>query len=344
MSTQQIFLQDPQTPFGFAENPQSPIAFPLSLVEKYQPRYLNDLIGLPGPRRVLDALIKAPRPCSMLFVGNPGVGKTIAGLCFADTLGASLVHISSQKCDVATLDSLRDRFAYCPPKGDFWVCLIDEADQMSEKAQVQLLSRLDATASLSVGFGGASVRTSQPPIIWIFTANGVGENGTVPPASFEKRFLSRCMVIPFEPPTDKDLSQFLQSVWVQETDTPADPAYFDFLARGGAMRESMMMMQVDLLSGAPRPIEPIKTKSHAAKPIEQSAGRYIPQWKRIYAGRASDHLNRIQRHLVAHDIEPLVRQVRTSNKPSAPKQPCLLVRRDDYSRAMTLVAQMKQKG
>ena len=152
MSTQQIFAQEPQTPFGFAEDAQPPIAFPLSLVERYQPRQLGDLIGLEGPRRVLDALIKAPRPCSMLFVGKPGVGKTIAGLCFADTLGASLVHVSSQKCDVATLDALRNRFAYHPPTGNFWICLVDEADQMSEKAQIQLLSRLDATASLTIGF------------------------------------------------------------------------------------------------------------------------------------------------------------------------------------------------
>lgn len=347
MSTQQIFAQELQTPFGFAEDAQPPIAFPLSLVERYQPRQLGDLIGLEGPRRVLDALIKAPRPCSMLFVGKPGVGKTIAGLCFADTLGASLVHVSSQKCDVATLDALRNRFAYHPPTGNFWICLVDEADQMSEKAQIQLLSRLDATASLTIGFGGASTRKSQPPIIWIFTANGLGEKGTNPPPSLEKRFLSRCMVIPFEPMPEAALSAYLCSVWGKEApDVYASRAYFDFLACGGEIRESMMKMQTDLLAGSPRPIPTVElakekdavTYAKIDRNIK-AAGRYIPQWKRVYGGRGGEQLNRILRLLASHGIETLARDDRSNARAREQKLQCVLVRRNSYPEAMSLVAQ-----
>jgi ATPase family associated with various cellular activities (AAA) len=345
MSTQQIFAQEPQAPFGFAENPQPTIAFPLSLAEKYQPRQLSDLVGLEGPLRLLNTLVQAPRACAMLFVGNPGVGKTIAGLCFADTLGGSLVHISAQKCDVATLDSLRDRFAYHPPKGKFWVCLVDEADQMTEKAQVQLLSRLDATASLVIGFGGASTRQSQPPIIWIFTANGSGPRGTVPPTSLAKRFLSRCMVIPFEPLAEDALSRYLRFVWIKEAvSLDAEPAYFDFLACGGEIRESLMKMQVDILTGAPRPVppaepepepEPEPVKKRESTPPER---RHMPGWRRIYGG-ATERVDRIKHHLAAHKIETIVRDVRTGDRPSARQS--ILVRQDSYSHAMSLVSRMR---
>jgi ATPase family associated with various cellular activities (AAA) len=345
MSTQPIFAQDPQSPFGFAEDSQPAIAFPLTLAEKYQPRLLDDLVGLDAPRRLLNTLVKAPRPCAMLFVGNPGVGKSVAGLCFADTMGASLVHISAQKCDVATLDSLRDRFAYHPPKGKFWVCLVDEADQMTEKAQVQLLSRLDATASLVVGMGGASTRASQPPIIWIFTANGTGPAGIIPPSSLEKRFLSRCMVIPFEPLEEDQLSLYLRDVWGRETDLDATNAYFDYLARGGGVRESLMRMQVDILTGAPRPIpapvsQPLAVhREPANNPVTPAPGRYIPQWKRVYGGPVGNQLNHVAKLLTAHNFEIIAKDDRSNARARAQKLQCVLVRRDAYAAAMQLVAE-----
>jgi hypothetical protein len=352
MSSQQLFAQEPQKPFGFAEDEQPTMEFPLSLAEKYQPRKLDELVGLAQPLRLFNALVEAPRPCAMLLVGKPGVGKTIAGLCFADTLGASLVHISSQKCDVATLDSLRDRFAYHPPKGNFWVCLIDEADQMSEKAQVQFLSRLDATASLVVGMGGAAVRKSQPPIIWIFTANGTGPKGTVPPTSLEKRFLSRCMVIPFDTLSEPDLAVYLRSIWSKETDLDAQPEYFDYLARRGGIREALTKMQVDILCGAPRPIEaqelppslprnyPVITKLPpiARAPLDPRTSK----WRRVYAGRADERIQRIEALLAANKVETFVRDVRTANAPHLPRA-SVLVSPESFARAMKLLAAQKER-
>ena len=69
-------------------------------------------------------------------------------MAFADELPGTLHHISSQKCDVAALDRLNDLCHYYPTRGKFHVVLVDEADQMTEKAQLQLLSPLDGTASL----------------------------------------------------------------------------------------------------------------------------------------------------------------------------------------------------
>jgi hypothetical protein len=195
--------------------------------------------------------------------------------------------------------------------------------------------------------GGASTRASQPPIIWIFTANGTGPAGIIPPSSLEKRFLSRCMVIPFEPLEENQLSLYLRDVWGRETDLDATNAYFDYLARGGGVRESLMRMQVDILTGAPRPVPAPKPeptlisvpRPRKPEPEPNPAGRYIPQWKRVYGGPAGNQLNHVAKLLTAHNFEIIAKDDRSNARARAQKLQCVLVRRDAYAAAMQLVAE-----
>jgi ATPase family protein associated with various cellular activities (AAA) len=206
----------------FGEPRQNGFDYPVSLTEKYQPRKLADFVGLETPKQVFGNLLKAPRPVGLLLVGPPGCGKTTLGMAFADDLPATLHHISSQKCDVAALDALNDLLAYYPTRGRFHVVLVDEADQMTRKAQLQLLSRLDGTASLKPKFGGGQERGRALPVIWIFTCNGRGEDGTVPPNTFEPRFLSRCLVVACEKPEVAEIAQFLRRIWLLEGGNASD--------------------------------------------------------------------------------------------------------------------------
>ena len=56
-------------------------------------------------------------------------------------------------------------------RGRFHVIVLDEADEATERAQVQLLSRLDSAATLRPAFGGGVSQGTPPPIIWIFRAH-----------------------------------------------------------------------------------------------------------------------------------------------------------------------------
>jgi len=115
MQTQEIFAPEPQSAFDLGQQTQNAIGFPQSLDERYQPRKLEDFIGLDRPKTLIRNLIAKPRPCNLIFVGPPGAGKTVMALALAELLPASLHHVSSQKCDVAALDALNEKLAYCPP-------------------------------------------------------------------------------------------------------------------------------------------------------------------------------------------------------------------------------------
>lgn len=269
MQLQEIFASEPQTFMGFAAPETSGLQFPATLAERYQPRRIDDFIGVERPKTLLRNLIANPRPCNLLFIGPPGAGKSVMGMALAEHVG-SLKHISAQKCDVSTLDALRDSLAYHPPRGKFWVVLIDEADQMTEKAQLQFLSRLDGTASLRPVFGGGFERGEPLPIIWIMTCNGRGENGTDPPLSLAARFLSRCMRVEFEAVTPAELAPYLEKIWNQERGSDVPAGYFDYIASGVGVRDALMRLDTDLLAG-PRPVpdpepEPDQEPRHQPRP------------------------------------------------------------------------------
>ena len=276
MRHQEIFDSDPQSEMDLGQPKQNAIQFPVTLAERYQPRHIAEFIGLEHPKRLLTNLIAKPRPCPLLFIGPPGAGKTAMGVTFAVELPGALHHVSAQKCDVAALDALGEKFSYAPPKGRFWISLIDEADQMTEKAQLQLLSRLDGTAALRPVFGGGFERGEPLPIIWIFTANGRGPKQIEPPYSFASRFLSRCMIVPFELPTQAELAAYLCKLWKLEGGGPTPADYFDYIADDCAVRDALMKLEVDLLAGPrARPVPEI-TDQPQPKPV--TCDRGANQW------------------------------------------------------------------
>jgi DNA polymerase III gamma/tau subunit len=233
----------------FSEESQAEMAFPQSLTMKYQPKRIEDFCGMAKPKNVMRALLKAPRPCSLLFIGPPGSGKTTMGLAFARQLGAGLIHLASAKLTVDNVSETLDRIQYYPPSGWGWVIVADEADRMSSQAQLAIISALDSTAALKPTFGGGFVQGKPLNVIWIFTCNGSGEFGIDPPASLEPRFLSRCLRLQFEAhKLNGDLTNFLGCVWKSETKAPAPDLKAIANGAAGCVRDALQALDLELLT------------------------------------------------------------------------------------------------
>jgi energy-coupling factor transporter ATP-binding protein EcfA2 len=257
--------------FDLGEPRQHDITFPLSLAEKYRPQRLTQFAGLTEAKKVFAALLKAPRPCNLMLVGPPGAGKTTMALAFAELLPGTLNHISSQKADVAAIDGLWEHCQFCPVRGRFHVIVLDEADEATERAQVQLLSRLDSAATLKPSFGGGVTQGAPPPIIWIFTSNGTGPEHTDPAYRFERRFLSRCVVVPFPRPSDEELVvAYLAAVHHAEgRNSLSGEDFLRIASVSDGMRDALMKLESCHLRDAtefvlpPPPVVPVARASSA---------------------------------------------------------------------------------
>jgi DNA polymerase III gamma/tau subunit len=202
------------------------LAFPQSLADKYRPQTIQDFCGLEKQKRILAKLAANPRSCALLFAGSPGSGKTAMAYAFASAMGAEIHHIGSQECRVDVLSELVRVCQYVPLRGGFHVCIVDEADVMSDAAQKYLLSRLDSTEAA-------------PNTIWIFTCNSTER--------LEERFLSRCIKLEFNSyGSSTEIADLLARIWQAETGTTETPNLKKIAC--GNVREALMRLEVELLS------------------------------------------------------------------------------------------------
>lgn len=169
------------------------------------------------------------------------------GFAFANDLAASFRYIGAQKCTTDELDRTWEAGHYYPPKGTFWVVIVDEADQMTERAQLQWLSKGDMAANLKPVMGGSFEPGVPLPVIWLFTANSL--------TRFEKRFLSRCSVLNFSMyGAAKEIADYLEAIWVRETLTrdrpPARPNFSRIVKKSAAnVRDCLIQLDRLLLEG-----------------------------------------------------------------------------------------------
>lgn len=210
--------------------PQIGFAFPQSLTEKYRPKSISEFVGLEKPKAIMRKLASNPFPSAWLFVGPSGTGKTTMALALAAEIPAELHHIPSQDCTLENVERARRTCQYVPMSGyKMHLVLVDEADRMSQAAQISLLSKLDAT-------------NFPPNTIFIFTCNATD--------GLEPRFLSRCHVVEFSSyGISQQVAQLLESIWNSESASDLRPN-FSRIVKDSAnnVREALMRLETELMA------------------------------------------------------------------------------------------------
>ena len=209
---------------------ETALPFPAALTEKYRPRLISEFVGLDKPKKLCAKLAATPFDSAWLFVGASGTGKTTMALALAEMIPAELHHIPSQECNLETIERIRRTCQYVPRLGcKYHLVLVDEADQMTNAAQVSLLSKLDST-------------NFPPNTIFIFTCNATDR--------LEPRFLSRCRTVEFSSyGIAKDAAQLLENVWNSEASPEAIAPNFARIVKesNNNIREALMKLETEIL-------------------------------------------------------------------------------------------------
>jgi replication-associated recombination protein RarA len=200
------------------------------LTEKYRPTTTSAFLGLDKAKKLCANLIANPFESYFLFVGASGMGKTTLALALADELAAELHHIPSQNCTVDAIERVYSACQYVPMLGKKWhLILVDEADQMSNAAQLALLSMMDGTRKA-------------PNTIIIYTCNETER--------LQDRFLSRCIQVDFSTyGVAKDAAKLLEQVWMDEAPPTATAPNFARLVKeaNNNVRAALMSLQKELM-------------------------------------------------------------------------------------------------
>jgi replication factor C small subunit len=209
---------------------QNAICFPQPLSEKYRPVKIADFIGLETPKKIMTKLAANPYQSDWIFYGPSGLGKTTMALALALEMPAELHHIPSQNCTAAEIERITRICNFVPMAGcKMHIVLVDEADRMTEGAQIALLSKLDSTAH-------------PPNTIFIFTCNS--KDG------LEKRFLSRCRPVDFSSyGIAKEAADLLRRIWKSEANDAPEPK-FERIVKDSCnnVRDALMNLEVELMA------------------------------------------------------------------------------------------------
>mgnify|MGYP003347583253 CR=1 FL=1 len=122
------------------------------LIEKYRPHTLNDIVLAEDVRQVFLSFKEKKEIPSLIFTGNPGIGKTsLAKILVKDILDCQYLYINAS--DENGIDTIRNKvvnFAQTRSfDGKIKVIILDEADALSGEAQRALRNTMEEYSAIT---------------------------------------------------------------------------------------------------------------------------------------------------------------------------------------------------
>jgi hypothetical protein len=99
------------------ELPADGLQFPLTLAERYQPKKLEDFVGVHVPKKAMQAFAVRPFKSAWFFLGDSGLGKTSMAEAVSTLVNGEIHEIPSQSCNVESIDAVMRICAYVPRGG-----------------------------------------------------------------------------------------------------------------------------------------------------------------------------------------------------------------------------------
>lgn len=177
----------------------------MSLLNKYRPRTLGDVLGQAWITEQLRLFLEAPHANAFIFAGDTGTGKTSLALALAEALGVpideaemgGLYQIASGEQTGESVRKVMDALWKRPFMGSGWrVLIVNEADAMTANAAYTWLDTLEHLP---------------PQSVVIFTTNAAHK--------IPARLRDRCEVYAFESGLllRPALQELAEKVWQAET-------------------------------------------------------------------------------------------------------------------------------